>query len=499
MPFRERVRKVLHKLSKDSKDPQPRSNGKFVSKTPEPVLLQQQFDPPPSTQQITEPHRDSGAASPPPSIPRQRVTTPKYSGSEGARSVSSHNSPQNGIPSGTIHQTNDYGSFPKAISEVGSVRMTPQDSGLDNDRRVKTLSAFGPFGTDEPSLPANEALPGLKNTPIEEQEDDWRLSTSEPSKEDRPGGLAFTRTATRTSVNTWASSDYDGHSTTQSLGPSPVPSSGKRLVENFRPDSVAFQGLKPRGASLDGDLHEGMTEGVQPTSALNGDVPKVAIVHERIRPVETEERFEVITREIHKHEVNTRIQPIVDRTYLPTIHYLETESGELVEISADEAEKYGEPISKSEHVVAGDSIAEEFPDIPLEPVSDSMKVDPMVNAMESLKLNKPVMEESPKGLNSNGLRGLRTSGTARCEQVASPREQLDEDQSLIMHNSAVECSQMARPSERGSLKNTLANKQQSESGENDICLNSGPTPIWGELSPKVEEYPVKMPGGWSAR
>lgn len=107
----------------------------------------------------------------------------------------------------------------------------------------------------------------------------------------------------------------------------------------------------------------------------------------------------MITREVHKHEVNPRIQPIVDRKYLPTKHYLETEAGELVEISADEAKQYGEPIMKCEHITE-DSIADEFPHLPLEPVSESNKVDPTVNAMEETLKGLKSSESKRPGIES---------------------------------------------------------------------------------------------------
>ena len=47
-------------------------------------------------------------------------------------------------------------------------------------------------------------------------------------------------------------------------------------------------------------------------------------------------RQEVITREIHNHDVYHRILPVIDVEVLPPRHFLPVEGGGLVEISADE-------------------------------------------------------------------------------------------------------------------------------------------------------------------
>ena len=47
-------------------------------------------------------------------------------------------------------------------------------------------------------------------------------------------------------------------------------------------------------------------------------------------------RKELITREVHNHEIYHRILPIIDVEVLPPRHFLPVEGGGLVEISSDE-------------------------------------------------------------------------------------------------------------------------------------------------------------------
>lgn len=61
-----------------------------------------------------------------------------------------------------------------------------------------------------------------------------------------------------------------------------------------------------------------------------------AVVHEKVHKAVHHVREEVITREIHTHDVFHRIQPIVDVEVLPPRHFLPVEGGGLVEIGAQE-------------------------------------------------------------------------------------------------------------------------------------------------------------------
>ena len=61
-----------------------------------------------------------------------------------------------------------------------------------------------------------------------------------------------------------------------------------------------------------------------------------AVVHEKVHKAVHHVREEVITREIHTHDIFHRIQPIVDVEVLPPRHFLPVEGGGLVEIGAQE-------------------------------------------------------------------------------------------------------------------------------------------------------------------
>ncbi len=68
----------------------------------------------------------------------------------------------------------------------------------------------------------------------------------------------------------------------------------------------------------------------------------LAVVHETIHQDIHHARQEVITREIHDHDVYHRILPIIDVEVLPARHFLPVEGGGLVEISANEAPGRGQ-------------------------------------------------------------------------------------------------------------------------------------------------------------
>lgn len=61
-----------------------------------------------------------------------------------------------------------------------------------------------------------------------------------------------------------------------------------------------------------------------------------AVVHERVHQNVHHIRKELITREIHEHEVYHRILPVIDVEVLPPRHFLPVEGGGLVEISGKE-------------------------------------------------------------------------------------------------------------------------------------------------------------------
>ena len=65
------------------------------------------------------------------------------------------------------------------------------------------------------------------------------------------------------------------------------------------------------------------------------------MVHETITKDVHHIREEVITREVHNHEIYHRILPVIDVEVLPARHFLPVEGGGLVEVSADEVPSRG--------------------------------------------------------------------------------------------------------------------------------------------------------------
>lgn len=105
----------------------------------------------------------------------------------------------------------------------------------------------------------------------------------------------------------------------------------------------------------------------------NADTNSVlAVVHEKVHKNVHHIREEVITREIHEHEVYHRILPVIDVEVLPPRHFLPVEGGGLVEIGANEVPGRGHnwviaetaskiPSDREEPLVARQFTAREFP------------------------------------------------------------------------------------------------------------------------------------------
>lgn len=68
----------------------------------------------------------------------------------------------------------------------------------------------------------------------------------------------------------------------------------------------------------------------------------LAVVHETVYQDIHHIREEVITREIHTHDVYHRILPVIDVEVLPPRHFLPVEGGGLVEISGSEVPGRGQ-------------------------------------------------------------------------------------------------------------------------------------------------------------
>lgn len=68
----------------------------------------------------------------------------------------------------------------------------------------------------------------------------------------------------------------------------------------------------------------------------------LAVVHETVHQEVHHIREEVITRDIHTHDVYHRILPVIDVEVLPPRHFLPVEGGGLVEISGSEVPGRGQ-------------------------------------------------------------------------------------------------------------------------------------------------------------
>jgi hypothetical protein len=113
-----------------------------------------------------------------------------------------------------------------------------------------------------------------------------------------------------------------------------------RLPKAMRPHGTERTSLIEPRATLTTPKSSRRSLQVIPCCHLSGDLGTdiigAAVVHENVTKDVHHIREEVITREIHTHDVYHRILPIVDVEVLPPRHFLPVEGGGLVEVSAAE-------------------------------------------------------------------------------------------------------------------------------------------------------------------
>lgn len=171
-------------------------------------------------------------------------------------------------------------------------------------------------------------------------------------------GLARQNSIPRKQVGTSASTPYSsvqassphmaqtGHSRQQSY-PKPLPSTPSPASTGYtdrQPDSAPqpssiLNRSRPISTSQAGlrdaqDVVDRAKTNTYDTQVVETVAP--AVVHEKVHRAVHHVREEVITREIHTHDIYHRIQPIVDVEVLPPRHFLPVEGGGLVEINAQE-------------------------------------------------------------------------------------------------------------------------------------------------------------------
>lgn len=110
----------------------------------------------------------------------------------------------------------------------------------------------------------------------------------------------------------------------------PLPTAPNELHTTAQTSENLAHSIKPTA--------EEVVRGAQTNTADTEIIEKwaPAVVHETVHKDIHHVREEVITREIHTHDVYHRILPIIDVEVLPARHFLPVEGGGLVEISADE-------------------------------------------------------------------------------------------------------------------------------------------------------------------
>ena len=125
-----------------------------------------------------------------------------------------------------------------------------------------------------------------------------------------------------------------------SLAPMSSPALGQRLRDPSAEEIVARAGAN-----------------TQDTEVIEKIAP--AVTQETVRDKVHHVREEVITREIHTHDVFHRMLPVIDVEVLPPRHFLPVEGGGLVEIGADEVPGRGNNwvIAETASTIASDQSA----------------------------------------------------------------------------------------------------------------------------------------------
>jgi len=256
----------------------------------------------------------------------------------------------------------------EAISRPRASQDADTLAAKEKARRSSNVIGFNHNNTNTASQPLS-----AKSDRYSEDVADWNIMNSErPNPNHAPAPLNVTKMA-----------DRSRQSSTSSYSTAPTPGIGQGAVSrkavgsetvrdvNDRRGSVASTKQKSR-LSMDKPLpappqqtalsedpafgqflpkdHSYIVKDAAATPTLEGildlrntvdtDVTEhwaPAVVHETVMPEVHHIREEVVTREIHNHDVYHRILPIIDIEVLPARHFVPTGNGEeLMEISADE-------------------------------------------------------------------------------------------------------------------------------------------------------------------
>ncbi|KAI9821651.1 MAG: hypothetical protein M1827_002232 [Pycnora praestabilis] len=174
-----------------------------------------------------------------------------------------------------------------------------------------------------PSSPSNSNKMSIRNKPLPYTTPPQQRGISEPSSPVSP-------------------SQSPSHTRNSSVRDKPLPATppdhrGLPSPEPYRP---AHHTGGNRGLAISGATEKPSLEGIVDlsntvdTEVIERIAP--AVIHEDVTKEIHHIREEVITREIHTHDIYHRIQPVIDVEVLPPRHFLPVEGGGLVEVSADE-------------------------------------------------------------------------------------------------------------------------------------------------------------------
>lgn len=209
-----------------------------------------------------------------------------------------------------------------------------------NEGNAQKVSMSQPYRGDSSSNPRSNAY----GSPNLQDEDDTGLArqNSIPRKQ-----IGTSANAPYSSVQASSPPSAQTDYSRQQSAPKPLPSTPaaasrgytdrqtdsapqpSNILNRSRPISTSQAGLRDAH-----DVVDRAKNNTYDTQVVETVAP--AVVHEKVHRAVHHVREEVITREIHTHDVYHRVQPIVDVEVLPPRHFLPVEGGGLVEISAQE-------------------------------------------------------------------------------------------------------------------------------------------------------------------
>ncbi|KAL8822206.1 MAG: hypothetical protein Q9191_007053 [Dirinaria sp. TL-2023a] len=214
--------------------------------------------------------------------------------------------------------------FSEDVDDAGERDRRRRDSIPRKQIGTSAQSSTSPVSRDTAGLPAQS--PTQRGPPVPQH--DVHLSQQTPrrdsplaSRQNYPDLRQQSVTPRGPYTNRVSSIGQDRYTSTNEgptyFAPVPHPTSGERLRNPSAEEIVARAGTNTRDTEV--------IEKIAPAVTQESVTEKVHHIRE-----------EVITREIHTHDVFHRMLPVIDVEVLPPRHFLPVEGGGLVEIGADE-------------------------------------------------------------------------------------------------------------------------------------------------------------------